>query len=130
MPERIDHDKLSPGHARTQVVENLGNTLGTPHGMLSTQTLTVDDRTTVEVQRLESAPGEAATLDAVWTVSRDADGRTRTGRTTTRETAPDKSYDALTAAHSRAVARLSRDIADVFGALDQTPPTLPGDRRR
>ena len=130
MPERIDHDELSPGHARTQVVENLVNMLGTPHVMLSAQTLTVDDCTAFEVQRFESAPAEAATLDAVWTVSRDADGRTRTGRTTRRETAPDKSYAALTSAHSRAVARLGRDIADAIGALDQTPPALPGDRRR
>jgi uncharacterized protein len=112
------------------VAENLVNMLGTPHVMLSPQTLTVDYRTAIEVQRFESAPGEAATLDAVWTVSRDADGRTRTGRTTARETAPDKSYDALTAAHSRAVARLSRDIADAVRALDQTPSALPSDRRR
>ena len=130
MPERIDHDELSPGHACTQVVENLVNMPSTPHVMLSTQTLTVDDRTAFEVQRSESAPGETAALDAVWTVSRDVDGRTRTGRTTTRETAPDKSDDALTAAHSRAVARLSRDIAGAIGTLDQTPPALPGDRRR
>ena len=63
-------------------------------------------------------------------MSRDADGCTRTGGTTMRETAPNKSYGALTAAHSRAVARLSREIVDAIGALDQTPPALPGDRRR
>jgi hypothetical protein len=51
-------------------------------------------------------------------VARTKDGRARTGRTTVREAAPDKSYEALAAAHSRAVARLSRDIADAVGALD------------
>jgi uncharacterized protein len=36
-----------------------------------------------------------------------------------REPAPQPGYDALAAAHSRAVARLSRDIADAVGALDR-----------
>ena len=99
------------------VAENLVSMLGTPHVILSPQTANVDYRAAIEVQRFESAPGEAATLDAVWTVSHDADGRSRTGRTTAREAAPDGSYDGLTAAHSRAVARLSRDIADAVLAL-------------
>jgi uncharacterized lipoprotein YmbA len=99
------------------VAENLVSMLGTPNVTLSPKTPNVDYRAAIEVQRFESAPGEAATLDAVWTVSHDADGRSRTGRTTAREAAPDKSYDSLTAAHSRAVARLSRDIADAVRAL-------------
>ena len=77
-------------------------------------------RVGIEVQTFESAPGQAATLDAVWTVARTKDGRSRTGRTTVREPAPQPGYDALAAAHSRAVARLSRDIADAVGALDQS----------
>jgi uncharacterized protein len=51
-------------------------------------------------------------------VSRGADGRGRTGRTTAREAVPDKTYDALAAGHSRALARLSRDIAEAVRALD------------
>jgi len=102
------------------VAENLVAMLGTPRVTLSLQTLTAaaDYRAAIEVQRFESAPGEAATLDAVWAISRAKDGTSRTGRTTVREAAPDKSYDALAAAHSRAVARLSRDIADAVRALD------------
>ena len=73
----------------------------------------------VEVQAFESAPGQSATLDAVWTVARTKDGRSRTGRTTVREPAPQPGYEALAAAHSRAIARLSRDIADAVGALDR-----------
>jgi uncharacterized protein len=99
------------------VAENLVSMLGTPLVTLSPQNPNVDYRAAIEVQRFESAPGEAATLDVVWTVSHDADGRSRMGRTTAREVASDKSYDALTAAHSRAVARLSRDIADAVRAL-------------
>jgi uncharacterized lipoprotein YmbA len=58
-------------------------------------------------------------LDAVWTVRRSKDGKAETGRTTVRETVQEKSYDALAAAHSRAVARLSQDIATAVRALDQ-----------
>jgi uncharacterized lipoprotein YmbA len=103
------------------VAENLVAMLGTPQVTLSPQTLGADAdyRAAIEVQRFESAPGEAATLDAVWTVSRTKNGTSQTGRTTVREVASDKGYDTLAAAHSRAVARLSRDIADAVRALDR-----------
>jgi uncharacterized lipoprotein YmbA len=104
------------------VAENLVAMLGTPRVILFSQTLGVDAdyRAAIEVQRFESVPGEAATLDAVWTVSHTKDGKSQTGRTTVREVASDKSYDALAAAHSRALARLSRDIADAVQSLDRS----------
>jgi uncharacterized lipoprotein YmbA len=103
------------------VAENLVAMLGTPRIILFSQTLggNVDYRAAIEVQRFESAPGEAATLDAVWTVIRAKDGKSQTGRTTVQEVTSDKSYDALAAAHSRAIARLSRDIADGVRTLEQ-----------
>ncbi len=102
------------------VAENLVAFLGTPRVGLSPQALTTPDyRVAIEVQRFESTLGEAATLDAIWTVSRAKDGLARTGRTTAREATSDRSYDALAAAHSRAVARLSQDIADAVRALDR-----------
>jgi uncharacterized lipoprotein YmbA len=102
------------------VAENLVAILGTPRVILFSQTLggDVDYRAAIEVQRFESAPGEAATLDAVWTVSRTKDGKSQTGRTTVREAASDKGYDALAAAHSRGLARLSQDIANAVRALE------------
>lgn len=88
-----------------------------------------DYRAAIKVQRFESAPGEAVTLDEVWTVSRAKAGRSQTGRTTVRELAPERGDDALAAAHSRAGARLSRDIADAVPALDvdikRPMPTRP-----
>ena len=48
------------------------------------------------------------------------DGKTETGRTTVREASPEKSYEALAAAHSRAAARLSQDIANAVRALDHS----------
>ena len=101
------------------VAENLVALLGTPRVTLFPQTLSAeaDFRVTVEVQRFESTPGESATLDAVWAVRRAKDGKSETGRTTVRETVPQKSYDTLVAAHSRAVGRLSQDIAAAVQAL-------------
>ena len=103
------------------VAENLVAMLGTPRIVLFSQTLgvDVDYRVGIEVQRFESMPGEASTLDAVWTVSRTKDGKSQTGRTTVRELASDKGYDSLASAHSRGLARLSRDIADAVRALDR-----------
>ncbi len=88
---------------------------------LFAQTLSADAdyRAGVDVQSFQSAPGEAAILDAVWTVRRTKDGKAETGRTTAREAVQEKGYDALAAAHSRALARLSRDIADAVRALER-----------
>jgi uncharacterized protein len=103
------------------VAQNLVTLLGTPHVTLFPQTVSADAgyRVAIEVQRFDSAPGEAATLDAVWTVRRTKDGGTQTGRTTVREAVQENNYEALAAAHSRAVARLSQDIATAVRALDR-----------
>ena len=101
------------------VAANLAAALGTPRVTLASQpvTPTVDYRAVIEVQRFESVLGEAATLDAVWAVSRTKDGKLQTGRTTVREATPDGSFDALAAAHSRAVGRLSQDLANAVREL-------------
>lgn len=101
------------------VADNLAAILGTPRVSLFPQTMsaTADYRVAILVQSFDSAPGEAATLDAVWTVSRAKDGKSQTGRTAVREAAPQGGYDGVAAAHSRALARLSRDIADAIQAL-------------
>ena len=110
---------LQNGIARV-VAENLVAMLGTPRVTLSSQSSAeADYRAIIEVQGFDSAPGEAATLDAVWTVRRTRDGKSETGRTTARETVQGSGYDALAAAHSRALARLSRDIAGGVQALEK-----------
>ena len=109
---------LQNGIARV-VAENLVMMLGTPRVTLYPQTLSADAdyRAAIEVQSFASAPGEAAMLDAVWTVRRMKDGKTATGRTTVREPVQEKGFDALAAAHSRAVGRLSQDIAGAVRGL-------------
>jgi uncharacterized protein len=103
------------------VADNLAGMLGTPRVALWSQTLSGDAeyRVAIAVQGFDSAPGEAATLDAVWTVTRAKDGQSQAGRTSLREPATEKGYDALAAAHSRAVARLSRDIAEAVRTFDR-----------
>ena len=103
------------------VADNLVLMLGTPRVTLTAQGLGADAdyRAAIDVQSFSSAPGEAALLDAVWNVRRAKDGKAETGRTTVRETVQERGYDALAAAHSRAVARMSQDIAAAVRALDR-----------
>ncbi len=103
------------------VADNLVAMLGTPRVMLYQQAQNTegDYRVSIDVQTFESAPGDAATLSALWVVRGVKDGKTRIGRTAVRETALGKSYQALAAAHSRALGRLSEDIANAIRMLDR-----------
>jgi uncharacterized protein len=65
---------------------------------------------TIEVQRFESVRGESALVEAVWAVRKTSGGETRWGRTVAREAVQGDGFDALAAAHSRALARMSADI--------------------
>jgi len=99
------------------VAANLSAMLGTSR-VSSTLNIDADYRVAIDVQTFESAPGDAATLSALWTVRRVKDGKTDAGSTSDREPASQKSYEALAAAHSRALIRLSADIAEAIRALD------------
>ena len=104
------------------VAENLTAMLGTERITLSSQILGVDAvyRAMIDVQRFDSTPGEGATFDAAWMVLRSRDGVKQTGRTTAREASQEPGYAALAAAHSRAVARLSQDIADAVRTIERS----------
>ena len=106
------------------VAENLVALLGAPRVTLFPQTLSadVDYRVQIEIRNFESAPGKSASLDAVWSVRRSKDGKTETGRTSAREKVDGNDYEALAAAHSRGVARLSQDVADAVLRLDRAAP--------
>jgi uncharacterized lipoprotein YmbA len=111
------------------VAENLVSILGTPRVTLFPQApgAAAEYRVAIEVYRFDSAPGKSTALDAVWTVRRVRDGKAESGRISARETVLGNSYDALAAAHSRAVARLSQDIADAVRALDRAARPAPHD---
>ena len=124
-PNQVSRDEFNRWASPLQnnisrvVADDLASMLGTSRVSLSQQPLNADAdyRVAIDVQAFESVPGEAATLSAIWIVRRTKDGKTQTGRTAVREPTTGQGYDALAAAHSRALARLSQDIADAIRAL-------------
>ncbi len=77
---------------------------------------------TIDVRRFESVRGEAALVDGVWAVRKTTGGETRSGRTVAREAVQSDGFDALAAAHSRALASVSGDIAAAIRAeADERP---------
>lgn len=73
-------------------------------------------RVAIDIQRFESIRGQAAIVEAVWTVRSVANGQTKSGHTLAREPVQSNSFSALAAAHSRALAKLSGDIAAAIRA--------------
>ena len=99
------------------VAGDLAVLLGTPK--VATAPLANFDpayRVTIDIQRFESEPGKSALIEAVWVVRRTAGVAARTGHTIAREPAQGLGFDALAAAHSRALAKVSRDIASAIRA--------------
>ncbi|SAK64131.1 lipoprotein [Caballeronia glebae] len=72
-------------------------------------------RVRVDIQQFESVPGDAVVIDAHWSVRRFGDDNALDGRSLVREPVNGSDWDALVAAHSRALASVSRDIATAMG---------------
>ncbi|SAL36564.1 lipoprotein [Caballeronia arvi] len=72
-------------------------------------------RVRVDIQQFESVPGDAVVIDALWTVRRFGDENVISGRSKVRESVGGADYDALVAAHSRALAGVSKEIAAAMG---------------
>lgn len=78
-------------------------------------------RVRVDIQQFESVPGDAVVIDAHWAVRRFGDeSPAASGRSLVREPVSGPDWNALAAAHSRALASVSRDIATAI-ARDATP---------
>jgi uncharacterized lipoprotein YmbA len=85
-------------------------------------------RISAGIQRFESAPGQYALVDAVWSVRRAGQNKVLACRTVAEEKADAKAsaaYDALVAAHRRAMQRLSAAIAKGVLALAAGSNTCP-----
>jgi len=128
-PNRVDIDQFNRwdaplNDAVAQVVAgDLVKLLGTPN-VASAPMANFDPayRVTIDVQRFDSVPGQSALVEAVWTVRRTAGGETRSGRTTAPQAVQGDSFDALAAAHSRALAKMSGDIATAIRAEAEDNP--------
>ncbi len=122
-PNRVEVDEfnrwvspLNDALARA-VVGDLVVLLGTPNvATAQLANFNPEYQVTIDVLQFESVPGQAATVAAVWTVRKTADGVTRSGRTSSRESVQGPGFDALAAAHSRAIAKVSADIATAIRA--------------
>lgn len=78
-------------------------------------------RVTIDIQQFESLrneakQNEAVLVRAVWVVRRSSGGVARSGHTVVRESVAGDSFEALAAAHSRALAKISGDIAAAIRA--------------
>ena len=106
------------------VAGNLAILLGTPR--VATGPLVPNlgpaYRVAIDVQRFESVPGETVLVDAVWAVRKPAGRDAHSGRTIARETVAGAGFDALAAAHSRALAKVSADIAAAIRAEADRKP--------
>ncbi len=95
------------------IVDDLVRLLGTarvaafPQGPI----LDPDYRVELVVLRFESIPGDAAIIEALWTVHVKNCNETRTGHAVLREAVTGRNIRDLAAAHSRALDRLSRELA-------------------
>ncbi|WP_233804967.1 PqiC family protein [Paraburkholderia sp. HP33-1] len=68
-------------------------------------------RVRVDIMQFDSVPGKAATIDAQWTIWPPGKATPIVGHTLAQEPAQAQAYDALVAAHDRALGSVSRDIA-------------------
>jgi uncharacterized lipoprotein YmbA len=73
-------------------------------------------RISTNVQRFESAPGQYALIDAVWSVRLVGSPQVLTCRSVAQETVG-AGYDELVAGHRRAITRISTDIAKAIRTL-------------
>lgn len=117
-PNRVEIDEfnrwaapLGESIART-VAGDLAKLLGTPDVAVAPfANFDPIYRVTIDVQRFDSLPASSVLLEAVWVLRTIKGGETRSGRTTARESVQGDGFAAIAAAHSRALARLSADIA-------------------
>jgi uncharacterized lipoprotein YmbA len=107
---------LSDNIARV-VAGDLTVQLGTPRvAAIPAVNFAAAYRVTINIQRFETVPGKSVLVDAVWAVRPPSGGTAQSGRTVASEPVSDESYDALAAAHSSALVKVSSDIAAAIRA--------------
>ena len=71
----------------------------------------------LDVQRFDATLGETVTIDSLWLVRR-AGGKSARGRSSEQETIRGDGYEGLIVAYSRALATVSRDIAEAIRSTE------------
>jgi len=105
------------------VAADLSKLLGTPRvAAVPLANFDPSYHVTIDIQQFESVPGKSAQLEAVWVVHKAAGSMTLSGRTLVDERVSGSGFEALAAAHSRALAKMSADIAAAIRTeVDQKP---------
>lgn len=106
------------GESARVLAANLAREMGTLRVYLHGQGMASDPdiRVAVDILRFESLPGVEVTIEALWSVRRKDGGAPLTGRSEAHEAVQGESFDTLVAAHGRALAHISRDIAKAMRA--------------
>lgn len=106
------------------VAENLAGMLGASQSTVFPQ-LTADEashRVIIDILRFDSQLNQSAILDARWTVTATAAGKTQNGRMKITEPVRGGGYAEIVAAHSRALEKLSVAIAGTIRAMESGKP--------
>lgn len=106
------------------VAENLSSMLGTAQVTLFPQSSAggASYRVAIDILHFDSDLGKAANLDATWTVRSSKNEVLRRGRTVLTEATQNAEFDALVAAHSRAIGRLSTEISRAIQEIEAKKP--------
>jgi uncharacterized protein len=99
------------------LAENLSRQLGRGSIVVAGQPagITPDVRVSVDIQKFDAALGQSVTVEALWNIRR-AGADAATGRSSVTEPARGGDHAAIVAAYSRALARVSQDIAAALTA--------------
>jgi len=116
-----------PGAIARVIAEDLASLLGTQQLTVFPQSPAVEAsyRVGIDLLHFESEPGKSATLDALWRVNTRKEGLSHTGRTTITEPTQGGGYNGLAAAHSRALGRLSGEIAAAIREMESQKRANP-----
>jgi len=100
------------------IAEDLGRLLGSSRVASHLQHAGTEAgyRVLLDIERFEASPGEAVSVEAVWSLRRAAGGVPLAGRSRVREAAKGEGYDALVAAYGRALLAVSADLARAIGS--------------
>jgi uncharacterized lipoprotein YmbA len=76
--------------------------------------LSPEVRVAIDLQKFDAVLGQGVTVDALWTIRRAKD--LRTGRSSVTESAAGRDHAAIAAAYSRALDKVSQELAAAIGA--------------
>jgi uncharacterized protein len=117
------HRWAQPLHAEIAQALSANLAASLPHARISFDNdaagRNADYRIAVDIKRFEAVPGEAVLVQAIWTIGATGGNTPVTRQSTVRE-AVNGGYDALAAGFARALAQISKDMAQAVSSLQ--PP--------